>query len=287
LNTSDPAVLSTFYTILIENASRWAAEGWSGHIFGGASYSATSGFILATPLLSLDEANTSMQSVFNNLSTSLGSNATLNATVENYGNFYDFYEDLLLPGGQLVGVATAFGGRLVPASQFEGTENQVALRDALLSVKAMVTYPTRNTTDSSVVKYGAPFVILVVSPTNYPVSAANDTSSITPAWRESLWNIVANLPFSNQASVDEIQRAYQGAHEATELLRSVMPDSGAYSNEADLFETDYSTAFWGEENYERLLSIKTEIDPGNILTCWHCVGYNPDDEKYGCYPSLD
>lgn len=165
-----------------------------------------------------------MQSVFNNLSTSLGSNIVLNAPVQDHDSFYGLHEDLLLLGEELVRVATTSGGRLVPASQFEGTDNQVALRDALLSSKATVTYPTTNTTDLDMVKYGAPFVVLVVGPNKCTVSAANDTSSITPAWRKSLWNVVANLLFSNQASTDETQHAYQGANEATELLRSVMPE---------------------------------------------------------------
>ncbi|CAI6340549.1 unnamed protein product [Periconia digitata] len=284
-DSSHPTTTSTFLSIMIENASRWAKEGWSGHFYGGANYSQASGYILATPLLSKDEASASMQPVFDKLSASLG-NVTLTAEMRNYDTFYDFYEEILLPAGQQIGVATAFGGRLVPSSSFEGAENQAKLRDALLSVKAILTYPTRNTTDPNVVKYGAPFVVQAVSPNNYPTTAANDTSSIPPVWRDSIWNVVANLPFSNQASADEIQRAFQGGHEAAEVLREAMPDSAAYSNEADLYETNYTTSFWGEKNYERLLSIKKEIDPDNLLTCWHCVGWNPDDAKYGCYPTL-
>jgi FAD/FMN-containing dehydrogenase len=286
IDTSDPAVLSKFFTILIENANRWADEGWSGHIYGGSNYSDASGFNLANPLLSLDEAKASMQPVFNKLSTSLGSNVTLTATVKNYDSFYKFWKDILVPATPPVGIASAYGGRLVPASHFKGAKNQVALRDALLSVKAIVTYPTRNTTDADVVRYGGPFVILVVTPYKYPVTAANDTSSIHPAWRDSIWSIATNLPFSNQASADETQRAFQSAHEATEVLRAAIPHSGTYSNEADLFETDHTSTFWGAKNYKRLLSIKKRIDPGNLLTCWHCVGYNPNDARYQCYPSL-
>lgn len=60
----------------------------------------------------------------------------------------------------------------------------------------------------------------------------------------------------------------------------------AYLNEADIFETDPVNTFWGAKNYERLVGIKKELDPGNLLTCWDCIGWDPTDERYGCYPSL-
>ncbi|CAI6297705.1 unnamed protein product [Periconia digitata] len=287
MNTSNPEAISKFLTILIENASRWAAEGWSGHVYGGASYSDVSGFNLANPRLSLEEAKLSMEPVFEELSASLGSEVTLTASVTNYESYYKFFKEILVGAGPTVGIAVAYGGRLVPASQFEGAENRTILRDALLAAKALVTYPTRNTTDANVVHYGQPFLLLAVTPYNYPVTSANDTSSIHPSWRDSIWNVVTNLPFSNQADVDEIQRAFQGAHDANKVLLSAMPGSGSYSNEADLYEIDHTTAFWGEKNYDRLLSIKKSIDPDNLLTCWHCIGYDPNDARYGCYPSLD
>lgn len=80
--------------------------------------------------------------------------------------------------------------------------------------------------------------------------------------------------------------AFRKAHEAIEPLRQLAPDSGAYQNEADPFEPDPIQAFWGQDNYDRLLSIKSQVDPDNLMTCYKCVGWNPSDERYKCYPDI-
>jgi hypothetical protein len=56
--------------------------------------------------------------------------------------------------------------------------------------------------------------------------------------------------------------------------------------EADVFETDPEGTFWGQEKYQRLLTIKKAIDPGNILSCWDCVGWDSKAPRYGCYPQV-
>lgn len=54
-------------------------------------------------------------------------------------------------------------------------------------------------------------------------------------------------------------------------MRKLAPDTGAYVNEADPNEPDFQHAFWGT-NYDRLLSIKREVDPTDVLWCSPCVG---------------
>jgi hypothetical protein len=48
--------------------------------------------------------------------------------------------------------------------------------------------------------------------------------------------------------------------------------SGSYWNEADYYEPNWQTAFWGEETYEKLLAAKQKYDPTGLFTCHHCVG---------------
>ncbi|KAI0097223.1 hypothetical protein GGR51DRAFT_553255 [Nemania sp. FL0031] len=57
----------------------------------------------------------------------------------------------------------------------------------------------------------------------------------------------------------------------TEPLRQIAPDMGAYVNENNPYERDWQHTFWGE-NYERLLKIKREYDPHDVLWCSPCVG---------------
>lgn len=66
-------------------------------------------------------------------------------------------------------------------------------------------------------------------------------------------------------------------------IRAITPDGGAYQNEADVYEPDAIGSFWGAQNYARLLDIKTQLDPDNLLSCWNCVGWNPGDERNECY----
>ena len=54
-------------------------------------------------------------------------------------------------------------------------------------------------------------------------------------------------------------------------LRALAPDMGAFVNEVDASEPSFQQAFWGE-NYERLLEIKTRVDPEDVFWCKPCVG---------------
>ncbi len=55
------------------------------------------------------------------------------------------------------------------------------------------------------------------------------------------------------------------------IIREATPGAGSYVNEADYFEPDWQSSFWGE-NYPRLLAIKHKYDPKGFFTCHHCVG---------------
>lgn len=69
-------------------------------------------------------------------------------------------------------------------------------------------------------------------------------------------------------------------------LREFTPGAGAYQNEADTFEPDYVESFWGRENWNRLMRIKKEVDPDNLLTVHQGVGWDPKDSRYRCYPDV-
>lgn len=90
---------------------------------------------------------------------------------------------------------------------------------------------------------------------------------------------------SSAGGAGSVSQAFTNAHTAINPLRDITPAGGAYQNEADIFEPDYTTSFWGSANYQRLLSIKNQVDPDNILTCHQCIGWDPSNERYQCYPS--
>ena len=49
------------------------------------------------------------------------------------------------------------------------------------------------------------------------------------------------------------------------------PNAGAYSNEADCFEDDFQSTFFGN-NYERLSAIKIKYDPTDLFIVKAGVG---------------
>ena len=61
-----------------------------------------------------------------------------------------------------------------------------------------------------------------------------------------------------------------------DILRNTLPDSGSGYNHGARNEPLWRDAFWGS-NYDRLLEIKTQLDPNNTLNCWHCVGYEGEE----------
>jgi hypothetical protein len=56
-----------------------------------------------------------------------------------------------------------------------------------------------------------------------------------------------------------------------EALRVLSPGSGAYVNEADVYEPNFQQVIWGD-NYPRLLDIKRQVDLGDVFWCTPCVG---------------
>ena len=50
------------------------------------------------------------------------------------------------------------------------------------------------------------------------------------------------------------------------------PNAGAYSNEADSFEANFQSTFFGEFNYPKLGAIKTKYDPTDLFIVKAGVG---------------
>jgi hypothetical protein len=70
------------------------------------------------------------------------------------------------------------------------------------------------------------------------------------------------------------------------VLRDAVGEPGAYQNEADIFEPDPVNSFWGQANYDKLMGMKKQLDPKNLLTCWGCIGWDKSDPRYACYPQI-
>lgn len=67
------------------------------------------------------------------------------------------------------------------------------------------------------------------------------------------------------------QAAADKVNQAISYFKKLAPQAGTYVNEADYFQANWQTAFWGE-NYAKLLEIKKKYDPDGVFYCHHCVG---------------
>jgi len=276
--SADLTAINKFITLCTQNANKWADEGWGGYIAPGAQSRLASGFILMTPKLNHSAAVASMKPITDYVA-SIG-NVALNNEIDTSPSFFQAYEKYIMPNEEKVGLGIAVGSRLILRDTLATTAGQQATASALGQVSDMVT-PPNIAVDPRALTYGAPFQILVTAPSSY---TDDGTSSVTPAWRKAIWHAVVGVGIANNANVATITKAFQTAHNAANVLRKLEPNSGAYQSEADVFEPDPAGSYWGTDNYNRLTSLKKQMDPRNLLTCWDCIGWNSGDARYGCYP---
>ena len=96
-------------------------------------------------------------------------------------------------------------------------------------------------------------------------------TSVTPAWRDAVWHECIGAGWDSSANITAQESVITGVSQLTNYWRELIPDSGAYFNEADLLEPDWQESFWGLANYARLQAIKKTVDPNGVFNCWHCV----------------
>ncbi|KAK0492128.1 FAD-binding domain-containing protein [Armillaria luteobubalina] len=224
-----------FLKLLVDNTYRWGTEGWGGHMRSNS-------IINVNPLMTLEEARVSVQPI---VDYALAQNGT--ATVEELPSWMTFFTKYVLAAEAGVGVETTLGSRLIPAETFATDSGKAGLLDIL----------TRMVQQFSL----SPYIRVVGTPFLY--SHTEGSTSVTPAWRNALWHMSSSTTFIWNSTVEDMQTQYDLVSMVTQWLRDFSPDSGAYLNEADVYEPDHeganvntiAEAFWGD-NYARLVQVK-------------------------------
>lgn len=107
--------------------------------------------------------------------------------------------------------------------------------------------------------------ILANMPLRYGRANADRNTSLNPAWFEGGVYLVVYVTWLSTHTLSE-RKALVGLYrEATSLMQSVAPDGATYANEADPRMDGWAEAFWGD-NYGKLLDIKGQVDPNNLLS---------------------
>ncbi|RAL15380.1 FAD-binding domain-containing protein [Aspergillus homomorphus CBS 101889] len=270
--------------LFIEHAERWAAEGWGGFLIPGVTEYT---IVMATALLNYSDAMASVQPVLDLAREMKAKAPATTATLNRVDGFLEFLgpvssSPLLLTSE----VSTAVSSRIIPRTAFQNATSRAQLTDLIYEL--LISNDTLPTPPSLRVE------ILLVAPALYSQTlAAEDqasgpgASSVTPAWRTGLWHVMHTRLLDSRITDPEIIRqVWQSVSRAMDPLREFTPGSGAYQNEGDPFEPDPIGAFWGEENYDRLLRIKEEVDPENLLTVHQGVGWDRTDARFKCFPDV-
>ncbi|KAL2863989.1 uncharacterized protein BJX67DRAFT_362191 [Aspergillus lucknowensis] len=267
--------------IFVSNGEKWAAEGWGGYIY---CFSIGTGIFIGTSLLNYDEAVESMKPL-SDFATHLNIGVVNVTTTDSFRAglqaFVETQEIGIFPGS-----AWALSSRIVKHDSF-APEKQQELSSILsnfLNVQQELLEPSLQI-----------LVLCLTMPAVYSQSMPESDlpggpghASISPHWRDGVWQALHFRAYSGSIKDPELVRKIaQNAHDAMNPLRAFTPDSGAYINEADPWEPDYINSFWGQENYERLLRIKREVDPENLLMVRKGVGWDENDGRFSCYPDVD
>lgn len=273
-----PAHTKALFSVLANNAVKWAEDGWGG-------YAVANAVILINPVLTPEEARKSARELIEfgeRLNAEDGQGLAEDTVptkliVTEFPSYTAWFTAFSKDFFASVGRPLAMASRLIPKDSFATRAKQEELVDALLDANA-----------------AAPgLIILMTAPASVPSTGPSSSkfvskdipvkggSSVTEAWRKSLWHTTVVSPWNWDASREEVKGHYVKASGAVEPLRRITPNA-AYVNEADVYEPDWQNTFWGG-NYERLLEIKRKYDPERLLDCWHCVGWRPESHRFKCY----
>lgn len=244
--------------LLVNNSLQWGKEGWGGH------YRANN-MISVTPLLNLAEAKASLSST---AAFALRNNGTV--VIERMPSWYSFYTKYVTANEAAVGGPRILASRLIPASLFTTAKGRSKLLSFLNHFQGV----------------GGSIYIPVTAPYLYRWDP--DSTSATPAWRNSLWTLGIGETWGWDGSVEDRKSVVALQNNLKAMIDEMTPDGGSYLNEDSPWTPDWKEAWWGSQNYERLLKIKKKFDPEGILNCWKCVGFEEESagEMFRCFASI-
>ncbi|PSS36768.1 hypothetical protein PHLCEN_2v1399 [Hermanssonia centrifuga] len=262
-------VLNQLFTEFVRVTPALSDGGWAGYatIVPGPPTNAPSlRFFYIAPDISWEVANATL-----NLFFAFAQNLSAHSSVENGGalsidvatsfpvdSFYSLYELIFTNETGQVGAPVEIASRLLPRKLIEDDYHKVA--DTILSLP----FP-----DFFLLGGGA---VSKVKPSS---------AGLNPAWREALIHTVVASTWQEGASADEINGALNNLKQYVTTLHDLAPSSGAYFNEASLYEINPQYTFFGD-HYHKLEAIKAKYDPIDLFVVAEGVGSNKWDRSLTC-----
>ncbi|KAB5583429.1 FAD binding domain-containing protein [Coniochaeta sp. 2T2.1] len=131
--------------------------------------------------------------------------------------------------------------------------------------------PTRRASLVSVMRRIVATGALTSSTSLHPVDRTGNPTSLHPAWRDAHALVIMTWPWENNAKDKMESKVELFANELSPLLVEVAPESGSYSNEADMFMKGWRKEMYGP-NWARLVAVKEKYDPQGVFWSWHTPG---------------
>ncbi|KAG5638863.1 hypothetical protein H0H81_009416 [Sphagnurus paluster] len=230
--TPEAARTKELWTIITDNGLKWADEGWGGFSTSGIA-------IFINPGSNKEDAANSMEPLvlFGKRLQSEGVKG-VNVIVTEFPSWGTFFDAFTKDHVAVVGSSLALASRLISKDNFRTVTDRSTLVSGLLAVEAATP--------------GA-LIILITAPSSYPTTGQ---TSVTDAWRTSVYHVTVVSPWNWNATVEEKKGHYSTVSRSIDNLRKITPDA-AYLNEADVYEPNYK------------------------------VGWNPKSPRFACYLSLE
>ena len=263
--------------ILVQNARIWADLGFGGYSFPAPGTTYNNTVSLVSPKVTLPQARLALQPL-----TEFARSVGKPGMITNQKSWKTVLMLMNAGSEHQAGMSYALSSRLVPRANFKDAAAQQSLVSALAPIATAFATVEKEGLSTAVEQH--PLFICLTTPSAYDVGTDANSSSVTPAWRDAIWHVIGVNRFSNDVAGAEARAEYQKAHDALQPLFDLTPGSGTYQNEANPYDDHPEIDYWGQEKYEKLLGMKQDLDPENVLTCHQCVGWNPTDERYSCYP---
>ncbi|KAF9886719.1 hypothetical protein FE257_011096 [Aspergillus nanangensis] len=208
----------------VENAERWADEGWGGYF----SIQKRISLLLGTSMLNHKEAEKSMKPLLDFVHYH-GVINTQNVT--SYHGFREFTLDMAKSGllniNRIV-ADVAMSSRIVPRGNFENTLNK---KGNLIEVLNNITLARARYSSAPPL-----FLVCITAPTTYSQhlqkidqKGGAGYSSVTPAWRDGLWHVVYTQTWSKTSNPSAVLDIWEQTHQIMNPLRirdtAVIPNS--------------------------------------------------------------
>lgn len=195
-----PDTTKELFFVLIDNGLRWSQEGWGG-------FTTTGVFIYINPVLNATQAVESMTPIAElseRLKTAGVTNVSL--TQATFPSYLSWYRVFFAANIAAQGINMPFSSRLVPKTSFATAESRAEL---LAAYEAAYKITPR-------------LIIHSVTPASY---AGDGQTSMTPAWRNSVFHTTMVDTWRWNATRAEKLAGYRKVGESADHLRRITPDA--------------------------------------------------------------